>query len=228
MHFFDRLKARQPGTPLYRILWWQAYHAITFVWFVTCYRFRAYGARHVPDAGPVLLLSNHQSYLDPIIVGLGASKRQFRPLARKTLWDSAVFRALELPFNSIPVDQESTGDLRAMKACIAALKEQHAVLVFPEGGRTPDGHVQPFQSGVMLLVKRARPLVVPVAVAGAFDAWPIGAKRPKLLGRIGCMYGKPIPAEELLALHGHDALRLLEHRVESLRVDLAERLGKSF
>ncbi len=220
-----RLRARQPGTPVYRILWWQLYHGITFLWFVACYRFRAYGVRRVPDEGPVLLLSNHQSYLDPIIVGLGASKRQFHAMARKTLWDSALFRGLTVPLNPVPVDQESSGDLQAMKTCIERLKQGHAVLVFPEGGRTEDGRVHDFAPGIMLLVKRAKPRVVPVALEGAFDAWPKGRKAPRLRGTIGCVYGEPIAADELLAMRTHDALEMLKGRVEKLRAELAERLG---
>ena len=103
-----RLQERQPGSPLYRILWWYLYHALTFYWFVPCYRYRSWGGRNIPDTGPVLLLSNHQSFLDPIIVGLGGHKRQFHPLARKTLWDSALYRALTVPMNPIPVDQDCT------------------------------------------------------------------------------------------------------------------------
>ncbi len=222
-----RLRARQPGTPIHRILWWQGYHFITFVWFVACYRFRAYGVRNIPDTGPVLLLANHQSYLDPIVVGLGGSKRQFRPLARKTLWDSALYRALVIPFDAIPVDQDSgAGDLKAMKACIEKLKQGHAVLVFPEGGRTEDGHVHDFQPGVMLLIKRAKPKVVPVALEGSFDAWPKGRKLPKLTGTIGCVYGDPVDPDELLAMGNDAALTHLRDTVASLREQLAVKLRR--
>lgn len=222
-----RLQARQPGTPLYYILWWQFYQTISFIWFVACYRFRSWGVRTVPCEGPVLLLSNHQSYLDPIAIGLGVHKRQFHALARKTLWDSWLFRTLTKPLNSIPVDQESdNGDIKAMKTCIDRLNAGHAVLVFPEGSRCDDGRTHDFQPGTLLLIKRARPTVIPVAVQGPFDVWPPGQKLPKLFGRIGCIYGKPIPADDLLAMPKGAAMAHLRDTVEAMRLELAERLAR--
>ena len=222
-----RLQERQPGSPIYRILWWYLYHALTFYWFVPCYRYRSWGGRNIPDTGPVLLLSNHQSFLDPIIVGLGGHKRQFHPLARKTLWDSALYRALTVPMNPIPVDQENeAGDIKAMKACIEQLKNDQAVLVYPEGSRSDDGATGEFQPGTMLLIKRAKPTVIPVALEGSFDAWPKERKLPKLRGRIGCMYGDPIRSEDLLAMGNDAAIRHLRNTVEAMRLELRERLDR--
>ena len=218
-------RQRRPDTPIYKLLWWQLYHAITWVWFKLCYRFRAYGAEHVPTTGPVLLLSNHQSFLDPIIVNLGIPHRQCVPLARRPLWKSAIYRALVVPFDAIPVDQEGPGDLRAMKTCIETLKKGHAMMLFPEGARSHDGQVQPFEAGLMLLVKRAKPTVVPVALEGAFRVWPRNGGKPHAFGRIACKYGQPISADELLALESDDARELLRQRVEALRIQLAETLN---
>lgn len=221
-----RLRERQPHTPIVAILAWSGCHLITFVWFMLCYRVRWWGSHHVPDRGTVLLVSNHQSYLDPILVGLGAHKRQFRPLARKTLWDAWFYRRVVVPiFSPIPVDQEAgTGDLRAMRGCIDVLKAGHALLLFPEGARTPDGQIHAFQAGLMLVVKRANTPVVPVAVAGAFDAWPRGRKLPRLWGRVACLYGEPIPPEQLTCLTPEAARALLRDAVDTLHAELQRRL----
>ena len=81
------IRRRQPHAPLYRIAWWVLLYILSYVWFLLCYRFRRFGIEHIPHDGAVLFLSNHQSYLDPIIVGLGCGhRRQFFALARSTLW----------------------------------------------------------------------------------------------------------------------------------------------
>lgn len=219
-----RLRWRQPGEPIHRILWWELYHWITWLWFVSCYRWRAWGVRNVPDEGPVVFVSNHQSFLDPIVVGLGCHKRQFHPLARKTLWKSKFYRVLTVPMNPIPVDQEA-GDLKAMKACIEKLRQGHALLLFPEGARTRDGNVQPFANGIKLILKRSGAAVVPVGIAGVFEAWPIHAKLPKPTGRIGVAYGKPISPEELKRLGPDAGLALIHRRVVALHEEVQQRLA---
>ncbi|BAM02933.1 lysophospholipid acyltransferase family protein [Phycisphaera mikurensis] len=220
----QRVRNRQPGEPVHRILWWQLYHALAWLWFVACYRWRAWGVRNIPDAGPVVFVSNHQSFLDPIVVGLGCHKRQFHPLARKTLWASRFYRVLTVPMNPIPVDQEA-GDIKAMKACIEKLNQGHALLLFPEGARTPDGAVKGFQNGIKLILKRSDATVVPVGIAGVFEAWPIHAKLPAPTGRIGVAYGEPIPPKRLRELGPDAGLALVHERVVALHAAVHRRLG---
>lgn len=201
-------------------------HFLCFVYFVPFYRFRAWGVRRVPLRGPTLLVSNHQSFFDPIIVGLPLSRRRFYALARKTLWDSRWVGWLITRLNAIPVDQETPGDLKAMRACLDVLKRDQALVIYPEGARTMTGEVQPFQTGTMLLIKRARPMIVPVAIEGAFDAWPRTRKLPRPTGRIGVMYGDPIPADDLLAMKPDAALERLRGEVEAMRQRIAARLHR--
>ena len=78
----------------------------------------------------------------------------------------------------------------------------------------------------MLIIKRAKPTIVPVALEGAYDAWPRRKKLPRPFGRMACQYGKPIPAEEILAMKPKAALEHLRQTVESLRLDLAEQMSK--
>ncbi len=219
-----RIRRRQPGEPLHRILWWEVYHWVTWLWFVSCYRWRAWGVRNIPATGPVVFVSNHQSFLDPIVVGLGCHKRQFHPLARKTLWKSKFYRLLTVPMNPIPVDQEA-GDIKAMKACIEKLGQGHALLLFPEGARTPDGEVKAFANGIKLILKRSGAAVVPVGIAGVYEAWPIHQKLPHPTGRIGVAYGKPISSKELKKLGPDAGLALVHERVVALHAEVHERLG---
>ena len=222
---FRALRQRQPGQPIYRILWWHLLHLCCFVWFASVYRFRAWGIHNLPSEGPILLVSNHQSFFDPIIVGLGSHRRQFCALARSGLFHNPVLGWLIRSLNAIPVEQ-GTSDTRAMRGCVNALKQGQALLIFPEGSRTTTGRVARFEPGTMLLIKRARPTVVPVGPDGAFDVWPRGHTLPKPPGRLGVMYGEPIAPETLLGMDSDAALRLLEQRVADLQQGVADRLDR--
>ncbi|GAB4107972.1 MAG: lysophospholipid acyltransferase family protein [Phycisphaeraceae bacterium] len=220
------LRRRQPGAPIWRILFWHLMHMLCYVLFVPLYRYRAFGVRNIPRTGPVLLVSNHQSYLDPIIVGLGCSHRQFAALARSTLFDNhPLFAWLIRMLNAIPVRQGES-DVKAMRRCIEELEKGQALLIFPEGSRTPTGEVQPFETGTMLLIKRAMPPIVPVAIEGAYDVWKRGT-RPKLTGRIAVMYGKPIPAKRVVEMGADRGLAYLREEVDRMRRELNERIRQS-
>ena len=219
------LRARQPGEPLRRVLWWHCLHFLCFLWMTLCYRHRFWGHHHIPRYGPVLLVSNHQSLFDPILVGLGSHHRQFFAMARSTLFAHRVFAWLIRSLNAIPIAR-GTSDLRALRMCIDVLTREQAMLVFPEGTRTRDGAAGVFKTGVMLLVKRARPRVVPVAIEGAFSAWPHGRQLPRATGRIAVMYGEPIEADTLIAMGEAAALVHLHDTIEAMRQELSRRLRR--
>ena len=220
------LRQRQPGASIWRIAYWHFMHMLCYLFFVPFYRYRAFGARNIPHTGPVLLVSNHQSYLDPVIVGLGCSHRQFAALARATLFDNhPVFTWIISNLNAIPVAQGES-DIGAMRKCIAELNKGQALLIFPEGARTLSGNVEPFETGTMLIIKRAKPLVLPVALDGSYDVWKRGGK-PKLRGRIGVSYGQPIPAERIIEMGADKGLAFLRDEVDKLRRELAVKLGGS-
>ncbi len=218
----ESLRQRQPGRTIVRILWWHLLHLICYVWVAPCYRYRAWGIHRIPRTGPVLFVSNHQSFLDPILVGLAAHHRQFYAMARSSLFDHPAFAWLIGTLNAIPVERGQS-DTASMRKCIDVLGQGHALLLFPEGTRTPDSTTQPFQRGLILLIKRAQPTIVPVAIDGAFDAWPKARKLPRATGRIFVEYGQPIPASQLLAMPPDAALSALQRTVESMRRDLAGR-----
>jgi 1-acyl-sn-glycerol-3-phosphate acyltransferase len=163
------------------------------------YRFE--GRRNVPRTGPALLLSNHESFFDPLIVG-SAARRHLCFLARKTLFRNKYFGALISRVNAVPVDQEGIAK-EGLKAILERLKAGEAVLVFPEGERTWTGEVQPLKPGVLLLIKRTSAPIVPVGLAGAFQALPRTRKWPKFSplclpptgSDIAVSIGQPIPAE---------------------------------
>jgi 1-acyl-sn-glycerol-3-phosphate acyltransferase len=218
------LRKRQPGRPLWRIAVWQFMQFMTWLFLLVVYRCRCWGVRNIPADGPVLFVSNHQSFYDPIVLGFGASKRHFYSLGRHTLFVTPIARLFERLSNSIAVEQ-GAGDVKAMKKCIEVLKDGQALMLFPEGARTLDGRVHKFETGAMLIIKRARPRVVPVAIDGGYDVWPRKQKRPKFTGRLGVMYGEAVEAETLLNLPADAAMALLRDRVVAMRAQVAERLG---
>ncbi|QNN24775.1 1-acyl-sn-glycerol-3-phosphate acyltransferase [Planctomycetales bacterium ZRK34] len=218
-----KIRRVNPGAPLWRIVWWWFLRAIIRMLLFAFYRHRWYDPRNVPDEGPVLLLSNHQSYLDLVLLGTGLGHRHFHSMARHTLFRNRFFAWLIRSLNAFEVDQ-SKGDIRAMRTAIDRLKQGNLLLVFPEGKRTEDGAVHGLQPGIMLLVRRAKPTIIPAAVEGAYDIWPIHTSRPKLRGRTAVKYGAPIPADELLALPADDALALIASRIDALRLELRSTL----
>ena len=208
--------------PTRRRLWWRLLHGMCYLLFLPLYRFRMRGVRNIPMEGPLLVVANHQSFYDPIIVGLGIHKRPFFAMARKTLWDTKWVAWLIDSLNAVPVDQEAS-DMKAMRKTLGVLQAGQALMLFPEGARTPDGEVHDFAPGMMLLIRRAKPRVLPVGLDGAYDVWPRGRKYPKWFGRIAVSYGEPIEAEALLEMETEEALEKLRAAV-AREVEAASRL----
>jgi 1-acyl-sn-glycerol-3-phosphate acyltransferase len=133
---------------------------------------KVYGSEHVPRTGGVLLVANHQSYLDPVVVGCKL-RRPLSFLAKSELFDVPGFGWLIRRLNAFPVRQ-GAGDVGAVRETIARLKEGHVLNIFPEGSRSPDGEMHPLQPGFALIVRKAGVPIIPVAVDGSFKAWPRG------------------------------------------------------
>jgi 1-acyl-sn-glycerol-3-phosphate acyltransferase len=157
-------------------LWYEVSRAACAVGMTFGFSLRTEGWRHVPARGPALLMANHQSFLDPIVIAI-AARRQPGALARKTLFHHPAFGWLIRSYNAIPVDQEGIG-IKGLRVAIDFLRQERVLIVFPEGGRTPDGNIQPLMPGIQLLIKRAGAPVVPVGIAGAYAAWPSWRRYP--------------------------------------------------
>jgi len=200
-------------------LTWDFGWCLCLLFFRLLYRYRRYGMERVPRTGPVIFVSNHQSHFDPPLVGLLTGDRPFAAMARSTLADVKLLALLMRMLGAIPLKQ-GEGDSAAFKAALGELESGRCVMLFPEGSRTRDGSIRPFKRGVTLLIKRSGATVLPIAVEGAFDAWHIGSKLPKLRGRIEVMAGNPMSAEELLRDGPDAALAILRRQIEMLRLEL--------
>lgn len=155
-------------------------------WYVLCrmvcwtvckllFRFEYSGGENVPSSGPLLVVSNHQSHLDPVLLGI-ASPRQVGALARASLfvWP---FSWLIRSFGAVPVERGSA--TAGIRAILGMLKAGEPMIVFPEGTRTSDGRLQPLQSGFCAIARRSGAAIVPVTIDGAFAAFPRGKVLPR-------------------------------------------------
>ncbi len=217
-----RLRQRNPGIPLPRILYYEFLRNILRVTMSTFLGLRVKDSKNLPESGPVVVVANHQSVLDPPLMG-AALPRHFFMLARSSLFNNPIFETLIRSVNAIPVrgDQKDTA---VFKDCGEHLKQGRIVALYPEGSRTSDGGVDEFKRGAMLLIRRSKATVVPLAIEGAYDNWPRDAKRPHLRGPIHLKFGKPIPSEVILALPPNDALALLRDQVDTLRLELRAKI----
>ena len=160
------------------------------MWF----RGEVVGTENFPREGPFLIASNHASHLDPPMVGSQISK-QMRFFARKSLWDNKLMAWWLNKVETIPVERDS-GDIGAIKRVLQALKEDRAVVLFPEGTRSNDGHLQKPKAGVGLMACKTGVPVVPCRVYGSFAAYGKGAKIPRFGSPVTIVFGAPIPASD--------------------------------
>ena len=149
-------------------LWYDTVFWSAFLYFGFGFSCRRSGWKNVPRRGPVLVVANHQSMFDPVLVGF-ASRRYLSFLARANLFDVPVLAPVIRALNAIPIDRGMGKD--GIQAVIGSLTAGRAVLVFPEGERTPTGEVLPLKPGVALLIRRVTCPIVPVGIAGCYAAW---------------------------------------------------------
>lgn len=186
-----------------RLVWNVSKYAVlafSRVWF----RLRIEHADRLPPDGPVLIVANHTSYLDPPMIGISA-RRWVGFLAQAGLAKLGPMRwwLAQVGVTLIDRDAPSKDAMRLVADC---LKCGEVVGLFPEGTRSADGAVAPFRTGVEFLVRRTGAPVLPVGIDGAHRAFPRTAWLPRPR-KIVVRYGAPWPAERVLADGGIDALR---------------------
>ena len=179
--------------------------------FRTLFGMRVIGEENLITEGPVLVASNHQSFLDPPLIG-NLYKDEMVYLARKTLFTGAS-RWVYTKWNAIPVDQDRP-DMASLKTIIRKLKEGHRVLVFPEGERTVDGNLGEAAPGIGLVAVKSGAPIQPVRISGARDALPRGSSRIRF-ARITVTVGKPIrlTPEEIKEAHGKEGYNRIAKRI---------------
>lgn len=205
----QHLPDEEPPTPMRWIYWlgWMSFGAA----YRTLFGLRVIGNENLIKAGPVLIASNHQSFLDPPLIG-NLYKTEMVYFARKTLF-KGFGKWLYPQWNAIPIDQEKP-DTSSMKAAIRKLKEGWRVLVFPEGQRTLNGEINEAAPGIGMIAAKAGVPIQPVRIFGADKALPRGSGKISL-ARITVKVGPPIllTPEEFKAYSNKEGYLALTERI---------------
>jgi 1-acyl-sn-glycerol-3-phosphate acyltransferase len=187
------------------------------------WKIRVFNRHYEPATGGVVYISNHQSFLDPMLVGFGL-QRPLSYMARDTLFKQAAFRRLITSVNAFPV-KRGTADVGALKEAMRRIKGGGGVLLFAEGTRTLDGHIGPLLPGMAMLAQRAAQWTVPVVIDGAYECWPRTQKLPST-GSIVVQYGPPISQDEARQHDPQDFVNIVRAQMIEIQTDIRRRVGR--
>jgi 1-acyl-sn-glycerol-3-phosphate acyltransferase len=199
---------------------WRCFQTLFRIITSRMFDLKIYGEENLPKTGGALLLANHQSYLDPVVIAVKLT-RPVTYMAKTELFEShPLFKWFITNLHAFPV-RRGESDVSAIKKAIAKLHEGHILNMYPEGTRSLDGELGRILPGVVVVVRRAQVPVIPVAIDGSFKAWPKGAKRIDSRP-VRVMYGKPLQIE---GLKSDEILELIDR---SLRDMLKQMRSPSF
>lgn len=158
------------------------------------YRAQFFGVENTPVEGRLLITPNHVSYPDPPLVALPIPRR-----VHFMAWD----RLFEIPgmgslihfLGAFPVKLEGF-DRNAVRIARELLEEEKAVLIFPEGGRSPDGKLMEFKPGFARLALQTGTPVLPVSINGAYESWPVGKMIP-VPNKVRLVFHPPIQVDRV-------------------------------
>jgi 1-acyl-sn-glycerol-3-phosphate acyltransferase len=194
------------------------------VWMLihTVYRIRKQGLEHIPDTGSVVLVCNHVSFVDALVIA-GCIRRPVRFVMDYSFYKLPVLNFIFRTAGAIPIASAREDPVmlaRAYDRISRYLDEGEVVCIFPEGGLTPDGEIKPFRPGIVRIIRRNPVPVVPMALRGLWGSFfsrkggaAMRGKLPRpLFYRIGLALGSPVPPAEVSAAG-------LRERVAALRGD---------
>ena len=205
----------QKTTPhLFRFLTSLAIHSI--------YRLGKRGLDNIPETGPAVLICNHVSFLDPLVI-MAAVKRPIRFVMDYRIYSSPVINLIFRGVDAIPIARASENIVVKEQAFVEvarALKNGELVGVFPEGGITRNGELYQFRYGVQRIVQETPVPVVPMALRGLWGCFFSRCHGPamrvfsviRLFRKIEFVVGEVVPPEEADPAH-------LQERVHNLRGD---------
>ena len=211
-------------------LWYDAAYWTMWTFFTLGFSYRGTGRGNVPKRGAALILSNHQSMFDPMLVGLSLP-RYPAFLARSTLFDVPLLGAAIKSVGAVPIDRNMGKD--GIQLLLGALAKGWPVIMFPEGERTHTGEVQPLKAGVSLLIKRVQCPIVPVGIAGAFAAWNRFMKWPRFSpsflppgdSTVGVSMGEPIDPARYKTMNRDEMLADLRNEIVK-QTEIAKKLRR--
>jgi long-chain acyl-CoA synthetase len=154
---------------------------------------KASGLENVPEKGPFLLCSNHESYIDPMVMAGALPWRLFRDtfaLGTSDIFGKGFLRRLARWLRVAVLDPDANL-VSAMRAGAYGLSQGHILVLYPEGERTNDGNLRVFRKGAAILSIHTQAPIVPIAIEGFYEFWPRHKKFPKF-SDLQLRFGKPI------------------------------------
>jgi long-chain acyl-CoA synthetase len=151
------------------------------------------GLENLPEKGPFLLCSNHQSYVDPLVMAGALPWGLFRyafAVGTSDIFGKGFMRQLARWIRVVVLDPDANL-IPAMRAGFFGLSQGRILVLYPEGERTNDGNPTVFRKGAAILSIHAQAPIVPVAIEGFYEAWPRHKKFPKF-ANLQLVFGKPI------------------------------------
>jgi len=183
--------------PYRRNLVWFGFQMLLKLTIPLLFRYRCRHCERIPETTGGLILSNHQSYLDPLLVGLPLC-RPVSYIARENLFRIPLLGTILRKIYVMPINRDTAGT-ESVREAVRRMKAGFLVGVFPEGTRSSDGELGDIKPGFVALARRAKQPIYPVGIAGAYRAMPKGGLSiyPK---KIRVVYGEPITADEVIHL----------------------------
>lgn len=174
-------------------VWWSCQMLLRMV-FAVWLRYRARSVDSIPAAGGGLILSNHQSFLDPLLIGLPLV-RPISYLARDSLFRVPVIGWILRNTYVMPINRDAVSTA-GLKETLRRMEQGYLVGVFPEGTRSADGAVGLFKPGFIALVRRMKLPIYPVGIAGANRALGRGSwfLKPR---HVCVVFGEPLMPEQI-------------------------------
>lgn len=164
---------------------------------------RIQGLEYIPKTGQGIVISNHTSYVDPPMMG-SAVRRPIAYMAKQELFTgNKLLRWVCIKLESYPVKQ-GTVDREALRYTFDKLEKGWLIGLFPEGTRSNDGNLLPFQPGLAMIALRTKAPVIPCGVAGAFEMLSPGSSKIKK-SPIEVHFGPPIELSDLYEMEDRKA-----------------------
>jgi len=180
--------------------------------FKIFFRLEIIGAENCPKNGPLIIASNHASFLDPLIAGF-AVPRALNFMARDTLFKNRIFGKILMSVNAFPLRRKGA-DLGAMRLAIDKLRQAKTILIFPEGTRSKDGSLGNPRAGIGFLAASSGASILPCYIKGSMDALPRGAIFPRFK-KISVYIGRPLQFN--ISISGKDSyMRITAEVMEAI------------
>lgn len=171
------------------------------------------GRENIPQRGPVVLVANHKSLWDPIVLGC-STEREIHFMAKEELFRIPVFGKFISLLKAFPVKRGKV-DRNALRIAAKYLEEGEVLGLFPEGTRSKNAELLPFQQGAALFALRSGAPIVPIGLIGSKSVFPLSIR-----GKISVVVGKPLIYTELYSQ------KIGEPELARVTKEMEETIGK--